>query len=64
MLDIIKTKNKVTAFYNGQAFASLNSNTPFNQQVRTIFYLLGQINPSLSRDLVEYELEHAQKVGV
>lgn len=57
MLDIINSDNKITAIYKGQKIITVSENLPFNQQVRAIFYALGQINPSISRDLVEYELD-------
>lgn len=60
MLDIIKVQNKIVVQYNGNAITTLNSKMPFNQQVRTVFYMLGQVNPSISRDLVEYELSNVK----
>lgn len=57
MLKIKRDNNNLVVTYNDSLLTILNSNSPINKQVNTIYYLLGSINPSVPRDMIIYELE-------
>tara|TARA_R110000823_G_scaffold241207_1_gene365961 strand:- start:1722 stop:1922 length:201 start_codon:yes stop_codon:yes gene_type:complete len=65
MLEIKDTKDKyvLDILIHGEKKGFVLRNRPKNQIARSIHYLVNQVDPSISRDLIEYELDLILKDG-